>query len=72
MCPIALAMSRAFPEYRVQVGIFWIFLYNLLGGIVEKEIPMPEAAARFINKFDHGEKVEPMTLEIKDEDISDC
>lgn len=57
-CPIALALTAAFPGQRawVDTGIAYIG---------KRLILLPKAARTFIAEFDAGKKVEPFTFEVK-------
>ena len=53
-CPVALALRRTFREARVWKDELW------LGS--NRSIPTPRAAASFIERFDDGKKVKPMSF----------
>ena len=61
-CPIALAVSRLFENRTVRVTGGSIRVYADTGRDVLATYDVPWTAHRFINSFDNGEEVQPLTF----------
>lgn len=68
-CPVALAIKDVvgFPWVLVSPGVVF------LGGVIEcmrlmgldKRMPLPEIASRFVEAFDEGDPVAPFQFELE-------
>jgi hypothetical protein len=60
-CPIALAIYRALSDAGVRVGTGGVTLYREGTNAM---LALPEAATKFIVRFDHDEPVAPFEFEL--------
>lgn len=60
-CPVALALARAFPQHRVNVGSM---AATIVGTVVDTWIKLPLEAADFIKAFDRGTSVYPFAFDL--------
>jgi len=62
-CPIALAVSRAYPDYAVGVSRISIQLSQL--GEYQWRADLPNECQQFIRDFDYGKEVAPISFQLK-------
>lgn len=59
LCPIALAFTHAYPD--VQFGVYPTSIYVMEDGEA-MHYELPREAIKFIDKFDNGIEVQPLTF----------
>lgn len=77
-CPVALAITRAIkdiPKYKnleVSIGIKYFHLYNNKKIFNDYKFKLPNDVGGFIERFDDGMQVDPISFEVNlDEGIRD-
>lgn len=56
-CPVALAVHRLFPEKKVMVTKWFVWLN-------ESQCELPDCAVNWVCDFDMGRPVQPITFEL--------
>jgi hypothetical protein len=62
LCPAALAVRRKLPRFRVASDTAF---RGDTGKNVHYETPLPKKVRHFINEFDNGRPVKPLTFSIR-------
>jgi len=69
-CPIAIAIKNAtHRKFIVDVNVHTVNLISLRSANTY-EARLPKKGSNFVNKFDSGEKVKPISLELEFKNIS--
>lgn len=64
-CPVALFLRRAWPGYRPDVGFYYIRLRDPENMIAVLTAAMPLDLCNWIDDFDAGKPVGPISVEVE-------